>query len=330
MTGSSLIARQSGLALVIVLWILSLLTLMAGSFVKTMRRETAVSTAIKINAEAQALAETGISLAQYMLNQPAEQGRWQGNGTVYRLVKDGSEMRIRILAESGKVDINTGSEVQLAAVLNSVVEDTKQQEQLLNAILDWRDADDDTRMHGAEKTQYKRAGLKYGPSNFAFQSLEELLLVLGMNEAIFSRIEPWITVYSGGSELSLEQAAPDLLLLLAREMKRRNISDDLIMQRLEAINSGRELTTGDDESAAEEDANSGEEQTYTIISQVVINREAAGGLQAVVRSQTDNTDNSPFAILDWKQITQGLSLFDNTMDYRIVTVEDESQYNDRP
>lgn len=327
MTRESLILRQSGLALVIVLWILSLLTLMAGSFVKTMRRETAVSSAIKINAEAQALAETGISLAQYMLNQPVEQGRWRGNGTVYRLVKDGSEMRIRIFAESGKVDINTASEVQLAAVVNGVVEDKKQQEQLLNAILDWRDADDDTRSHGAEKTQYKRAGLKYVPSNYAFQSLEELQLVLGMNEAIFARIEPWITVYSGGVEVNLDEAAPELLLLLAQEMKRRNISDDLIMQRLDAIKSGQELP-GEQESEAEEEVNSGEEQTYTIISQVVINREAAGGLQAVVRSQTDNTENSPFAILDWKQITQGLSLFDNAMDYRIVTVEDESQYND--
>lgn len=322
--------RQHGLALVIVLWILTLLTLMAGSFAKTMRRETAVSTAVKINAEAQALAETGISLAQFMLNQPAEQGRWRGNGTVYRLVRPDGEMRIRILSESGKVDINSGAELQLAAVLNSVIDETREQEKVLNAILDWRDADDDTRTHGAEKTQYRRAGLKYGPSNFAFQSLEELQLVLGMNEAIFSRIEPWITIYSGSGEVNLEEASPELLSVIASEMKRRNISDDVIQQKLQAIRNGENEAAVADEMTTSDETISSEDQTYTIISQALLNREAAGGLQAVIRSQTDATDQLPFTILDWKQITQGLSLFDNTMDYRIVTVEDESQYNDRP
>lgn len=316
--------RTSGLALVVVLWILTLLTLMAGSFAKTMRRETAVSTALKINAESQALAETGITLAQFMLNQPVQQGRWRGDGTVYRLLRPDGEMRIRILAESGKVDINSGTELQLAAVINSVVEDTREQESLLNAILDWRDADDDTRTHGAEKTQYRRKGLKYGPSNFAFQNLEELQLVLGMNEAIFTRIEPWITIYSGSGEVNLDQASPDLLSVIASEMKRRNISDDVIRQKLQSIgNNDNEMPEGDE-------TISSEDQTYTIISQVLLNKEAAGGLQAVVRSQADSADQLPFTILDWKQITQGLSLFDDTMDYRIVTVEDESQYNDRP
>jgi general secretion pathway protein K len=316
--------RAQGLALVIVLWILTLLTLMAGSFAKTMRRETAVSTAIKINAQAQSLAESGITLAQFMLNQPPQQGRWRGDGTVYRLLRPEGEMRIRILSESGKVDINSGTELQLAAVLNSVIDETRQQESVLNAILDWRDADDDTRTHGAEKTQYRRKGLKYGPSNFAFQSLEELQLVLGMNEAIFSRIEPWITIYSGTGEVNLDLASPDLLSVIASEMKRRNISDDVIRQKLQSVGNK------EDEMSATDETITSEEQTYTIISQVLLNREAAGGLQAVIRSQADNADQLPFTILDWKQITQGLSLFDNTMDYRIVTVEDESQYNDRP
>lgn len=323
MTSYVAFSRQSGLALVVVLWILSLLTLMAGSFAKTMRRETAVSTAIKINAEAESLAETGIALAEFMLNQPPQQGRWRTDGTIYRLVKNGSEMRIRILSESGKVDINSSTELQLSALLNSVVDDSGQQERLLNAILDWRDADDDTRTHGAEKNQYKRAGLRYAPSNFAFQSLQELQLVLGMDDLIFNRIEPWITIYSGSPEVNIDAAAPELLSLIVAEMKRQNMNTDLITQRLQDRNEDNPQSTDPDQTDQEQVISS-EDQTYTIISQVIINREAAGGLQAVVRSQADNAEQLPFVILDWKQITQGLSLFDNTMDFRIVTVEDES------
>jgi type II secretory pathway component PulK len=61
--------RQRGLALVIVIWILTLLSLMAGSFALSMRRESSVAGALKNNAQAQALAETGLSIAQFMLQQ---------------------------------------------------------------------------------------------------------------------------------------------------------------------------------------------------------------------------------------------------------------------
>ena len=51
--------RHRGMAMVLVLWVLSLLTIMAGSFVPTIRRETAIIAGLKNNAEAMATAESG-------------------------------------------------------------------------------------------------------------------------------------------------------------------------------------------------------------------------------------------------------------------------------
>ncbi len=314
--------RQQGLALVMVLWILTLLTLMAGSFATTMRRETSISSAIKSNAEAQAVAESGIMLAQFMLKQNDPEQRWRVDGTVYRLLLADGEIRIRILSESGKVDINTSNQMQLSAVLNSLSEDKWQQQRLLNAILDWRDADDDTRTMGAERTQYRRAGLHYGPSNTAFQSLEELQLVLGMNEVMFSRLEPWLTVYSGNSEVNVDEAASELLEIIDKELKRQNIHDEAIQKRLQGA-------MRDDNDLNEVGATfTSENQTYTIIAQALLSDAATADVLAVVKIQGDDPSLPAFEILDWKPNTQGLSLFDAAMDYRIITVQDEFRYDD--
>ena len=69
----------------------------------------------------------------------------------------------------------------------------EQQTKLVNAILDWRDKDDLVHIEGAEKKEYKDAGLSYQPRNKPFQSIEELQLVLGMNESVFKWIEPLVT-----------------------------------------------------------------------------------------------------------------------------------------
>lgn len=312
---------QSGLALVIVLWVLTLLTLMAGSFAMTMRRDNSVSLALKNNAEALAQAESGIILAQFMLAQTEPELRWQADGTVYRLLKPDSEVRIRILSEAGKIDINTSNETQLAALLAAVVKDDWEQQRLLNAILDWRDADDDTRTLGAERRQYQMARLSYGPSNQAFQTLEELQLVLGMNEAIFTAIQPFITLYSGQAEVNINTASPELLSLLASELKKRNIQDVALENRL--------AKTGEANVDAGAGAGlAGESETYTILAEAMVHDEAVAGLEVVVKSQGGEAD-MPYQILDWKQNVQGPSLFDEAMGYAVITIQDEFRYDDR-
>ncbi|PPD35896.1 MAG: general secretion pathway protein GspK [Methylomonas sp.] len=320
---STTVNRQRGLALVIVIWILTLLTLMAGSFAMSMRRESSVSYAIASSAKAQALADSGVIFAQFNLTQSDVNQRWRANGAIYEIIGPESRMRMRIFSEAGKVDINTSSEQQLEAVLSSAVPDDWQRLALLNAILDWRDADDDTRTQGAEKRQYRRAGLTYGPSNAAFQSLEELQQVLGMTEAIYTAIQGLITVYSGQPEIDQQQAAPELLTLLAEDLKRRNIQDPALQNRLQArddLNNGLENP---------EQAGIGENQTYTIIVEVQVRHEAAAGLEAVVRYQGQDLENLvPFETLDWKQNLQATSLFNSAMEHSVITIQDEFRYDD--
>lgn len=313
--------RQQGLALVIVIWILTLLTLMAGSFALSMRRESSVAYAVSSNAKALALAESGIQLAEFNLSQTVPELRWLANGTIYEIIGKESRMRIRIFSESGKVDINMAGEEPLAAVLKPVVPDDWERQHVLNAILDWRDADEDTRAQGAERRQYKTAGLSYGPSNAAFQSLEELQLVLGMNDAIYNAIQPYITVYSSSAELNQRDASPELLNILAADLKDRHIQNPALQKSVNATENADNPPADFDQPIA------GENQTYTIIVEVEMQRAASAGLEVVVQ-YNGNGGTALFDTLDWKQNLQTSSLFNLAMEYPVITIQDEFRYDD--
>jgi general secretion pathway protein K len=97
---------------------------------------------------------------------------------------------------------------------------------LVDAIADWRDADSNRRLKGAEAPEYTAAGLSYGPANALFQSTEELKLVLGMTPEIFARIAPLITVYSGQPGINEQIATREVLRALP------NVSDEAIDEYL--------------------------------------------------------------------------------------------------
>ena len=78
-------SSQSGFALVLVMWVLSLLTIMAGSFALTMRRESTIVAGIKDNAGAVAAAEAGIAYAEMMLLNTDQNKRWRADGNLYQV-----------------------------------------------------------------------------------------------------------------------------------------------------------------------------------------------------------------------------------------------------
>lgn len=318
------LARQSGLALVIVIWILTLLSIMAGSFALSMRRESSVSHALKNNAKALALAEAGLNFAAYKLQLSNPDEAWTADGSIYQLRLATGENRIRIFAETGKVDINTTEEPQLKAIMAALTDNHKEQEQLLDAIIDWRDEDDEPRTSGAEQKQYKQAGLGYQPTNKPFQSLDELQMVLGISAERFNRMLPWITIYSGQSEVDLDMASRELLQILNEGLQERNTHDVYLEKRLAAKNSDHQEEDTDTPDTESADQN----QIYTIMVQTLLEDQATAYLEAVVKLQNQDPSESPLQILDWKQTPPSQSLFDATMESLLIPVQDEFTNDD--
>lgn len=206
---------EKGIALVLVLWILSLLAIIASSFVFSTRTDTLLTANLLGQARAEALADAGVQRALYALLKPStDPARWQGDGRTHLWQYEGETIAITLRSESAKIDINTAHPDLLRGLLRQAGVDGQALEMLLDALQDWRDADDLRRLHGAEKDDYAAAGKTYVPANANFQTIEELRQVLGMSDAVFRGIAGHITVYSGQTGINSSIAARAVLLAI--------------------------------------------------------------------------------------------------------------------
>ena len=316
-------SRQTGMAMVIVIWVLTLLTIMAGSFALTMRRETTVISAVKDNAIMLAAAETGITIAQQMLLLADENKRWRADGSVYQLQYKDAEIRVRLLSEQGKIDINKADEVMLTTMMNSTTFEMDKQQELVSAIIDWRDKDDLVRLNGAEKQQYEDAGLAYQPANTDFQLIDELQMVLGMNATIFQELQPLITVYSSQPKVNLSVASKEVLQ--ATVDIDPVLLDEYIQQRTENNQNQLpppELPLMDNTGGKQNASRSG---VYTVISQARRDGEVGGGIKVIIKKTAKIKQGTPFQVLSWQQRYQELSLFSDEVEQLLVTGYDESE-----
>lgn len=207
--------RQQGVALVLVIWLATLLTVVAASFAFTARTDTLVVRNSISMARAEAAADAGVTRAvweNYRIDNSPEQ--WRRDGAAHEMVFDEAVLKVEMRDESARIDINTASDALLRGLMVSVGLSDEEAARLVDAIADWRDPDSLKRLNGAEEADYQAAGLSYRPANAPFQAIEELQLVLGMRPDIYRRIAPMITVYSRQSGVATTAATREVLLAI--------------------------------------------------------------------------------------------------------------------
>lgn len=294
--------RQDGLAMVVVLWMVSLLTIMAGSFSLSTQRNTALVTAAKERARGLALADAGVHLALIMLSVRDPLMCWHSDGRTYKVPLAGGEVDITIFAETGKIDINVASEQTLQTVLKKLVGDADTAASLMDKIIDWRDADDLKRINGAESKEYLAENKGYVPQNKNFQTLEELQMVLGMNPALYKKMEPLLTVYSQQPGINPQQASGEVLRLLF-DLDEKTVADFLMLRQTTPPNAppptlnipvgGIPIIAGS--------GGCGSDNAYTIYAQSRTVEGIGAGVKVVARRQFSRNNGAPFAFVNWKQ-----------------------------
>lgn len=232
--------RQSGVALVLVMWAAVLLAVIAGSFIEERRSEALVVANSVSMARAAAAADAGVQRALLdAFRGDAAPDAWKRDGQPHDWTFDGIPVRVEMRDESAKIDINTASEPLLRGMLLSVGLDEDEAARILDAMLDWRDPDTMRRPNGAEEPEYRAAGLTYGPANAPFEAIEELQLVLGMKPEIYRRLAPMITVYSRQTGVNPTIAPREVLLAIPGVTPQ--LVDDYLRRRAEAAAAGQPL-----------------------------------------------------------------------------------------
>ena len=196
--------RQRGIALVVVLWLVVLITVIGSSHARNMRIETSLAFNHVGTARARALAEAGINRAIMELFVDNTATPWPPDGTTRQIQLDSGSVNIAIRDASGLLDLNKADQAQLEAVLGAAGADDALRQELADAILDWRDKDTLRRLHGAEDTDYRHAGLDWGSRDGPFASVDELRYVLGMTHELFERLAPYLTVHSSSKRCQPE------------------------------------------------------------------------------------------------------------------------------
>jgi general secretion pathway protein K len=203
---------EGGIALIAVLWTLTLLSIIAAALSLEARSTTRIARNVAENATARAAADAGIQRA--ILDLETDSRKFRADGTIYAWQFASSSVQISIKDEVGKINLNQAPETVLAALVSSVGVDLAKAQSLADAIADYRDIDDLPRARGAEARDYKDIGLAWGPKNAPFQSIEELQQVAGMTAEIYARVVPDLTIYSIGAGINPTAAGERLAGIL--------------------------------------------------------------------------------------------------------------------
>ena len=214
MTSSCRIKSQNGIALVLVLWVLLLLTITTGSFALMARMDRLEANVLLSGTQARLSAEAAINLAVLALRDPNDETRMRADGRIYQQDLDGVLVEVSAIDERGKLDINATDELTLANLFTGHGMELDDAEMLAAAVLDWRDEDELERVNGAEEDAYFAAGLEMGPANRPFIMTEELLQVIGMEFELYRKLEPGITVFSRAGEPDPAFAPVEALMAL--------------------------------------------------------------------------------------------------------------------
>ncbi len=198
--------RDDGMALVLVLWILMLLTVLAFEFSVMTRTETKVTLNQRESTEAYYLARAGIykaiaELSRPVMSEPDEEEEnfttqnplpdidpleapWVTDGRPYHITLGSGTTEIRIFDEGGKININEANESTLRELFSTLHRD-RSISGMVDPILDWRDSDSNYHRNGAEDTYYLSRPEPYHAKNAPFDTMDELLWVKGMTPDIF-------------------------------------------------------------------------------------------------------------------------------------------------
>jgi general secretion pathway protein K len=206
------LTSKKGVALLMVLWVLMLLTVIVGEFCYTMKIRVNITRNFKESTQAYYIAVAGLNKAVEQIirqeimprktvtvdetseDDPAPD--WRVNTHIAPMAFGAGEYEVRIENDSGRININQADKALLKTMLSGFEIDESEKDVITDSILDWRDSDRNHRLNGAEDDYYQSLSEPYKSKNDDFDSIDELLLVRGVTTEIYYQgLENLVTVY---------------------------------------------------------------------------------------------------------------------------------------
>ncbi len=232
--------NRRGAVLIFALWTVSFLTLLAVSIGTDIRQQMTLVKRLderdRLNAVVQAAVRKSAAVIRHQMD---------GSGFLYTTMvkmklhdnaEDFSDIRLKgddhadvnytspdtgdftsrpgVIDEERKININTTDKRVLQDLLTGVLgERADKAKALADAILDWRHYGD-SELHGFFSDDYY-ANLQYPyvKKDAKYETLDELLLVKGIDRDLFERLIPYVTIYGDG-KVNVNTATTEVLSVL--------------------------------------------------------------------------------------------------------------------
>lgn len=234
---------DSGYALVLVIWIFGIIGILVSTAAWNARLKAQAARNIVESIKAEALADGIVSLAKLAVISSLgdkQEGRWTALAEIVRTgfvicQAPGGTAAISLENEAEKVDLNAASAETLASLLRRVGVGDVEAGRISLAIKKYSQLPYSTEQ--AERGDVsERDGDSTPPKQAPFETIFELDQVEGMKRDLFETLLPYVTVYSGRSDIDLSVAPPRLKAAsFATSLRERNPFEAATRQRFSPI-----------------------------------------------------------------------------------------------
>ena len=240
---------ERGVALLLAILVLALLVALILEFDSEARREYREASAFRDNFKATVLTRAGVQAARAVLQM--DHLKDKQTGQMYDATTDlwafpiqkhqigDGLMSAQIEDERSKLNLN-----DLATAVDPNVKKTKVlrfkrlcnllqiNPELVDAIVDWVDADDIPEPAGAESVYYQALRPSYRAANAPLQTMREMRLIKGMTPEIVDKLLQYVTVYPQEGESRININTADVLVLQALDPRiSQTMAGEIIQNR---------------------------------------------------------------------------------------------------
>lgn len=304
---------ERGVALVVVLWTLVMLSMLTIGFSLSSRTEARVAANGAEEIRLRALLHGGVELAVLGLGTAEDNRGWRADDTPYPAEIGDDRITVRIRDEAGRVDLNRADEETLTRLITVVLGTPEAAPRLVTAILRRRGGaqaapgqpaggDNANGQNGNRPPPAARAAPARDPDNpdelaRPFQSAEELRTVPGVSRTLADALMPLVTVLSPAG--GINPFAADPLVLQALPGVTRAQADAVVRARQQNPAPTPERLAALLPPDAGKLLRPAPGPVYSVSVEAATARGARGRVEAVIWVAADG--QSFYRILDWRE-----------------------------
>lgn len=200
---------SDGFIVIAVLWILGAMATLASIYTVYVIDNAAAFSLYDDRLHAEALSSAALELTAYQLIGSSTSRPSHGE-FAFRL--GSANVSVAFQSEAGRVDLNAAPKQVLQGLFVALGTSADDADQYATRIISWRTPQSNGQ--DSERLAYKAANLDYAPRGGPFSNVNELSLVLGLSSSVVDRTLPFLTVFSGRSQINALEAAPEVIAAL--------------------------------------------------------------------------------------------------------------------